>query len=496
MNSEHPLPQLDPDICYPIFVAHDGRFDGRVFMGVSSTGIYCRPVCRVKKPKKENCKFYASAARAEAAGFRPCLKCRPELAPGLAPVDARANLAHRAALMIEEGGLADQGLGQVARQLGVTTRHLHRVFVAEYGVAPVQYLQTCRLLLAKNLLTDTTLPVTEVAFAAGFGSVRRFNDTFKKYRLTPTDLRKTAHRQAASNQSSPSLSAGTITMLAGYRPPYLWDNLLAFLQRRAIMGVEAVDKGAYYRTVALAQGAEVYRGWVSVGHEPRKNALAITVAEALLPVFPKVWARLKHMFDLQSNPEEIYNKLQVMNEIKSGLAQLGTRLVGSFDAFEMSVRAILGQQVTVKAAQTLAGRLVTSLGQPIETPFSSLTHTFPGPEIFEAAVASELGELGIIGTRARSICVLAAEIVRGNIDLSRKADPEEQMAKLLALPGFGEWTVNYIAMRGLGWPDAFPHTDYGVKTALQMAPKEALKLADKWRPWRSYATLNLWNSLL
>lgn len=486
-------PDNSDEIRYAALKARDVRFDGRFFVGISSTGIYCRPVCRVRMPKKENCSFYLSAAAAEAAGFRPCLKCRPELAPGLAPVDALSGLARKAALMIETDGLSGSGLSGLADALGITDRHLRRAFGAEFGVSPVQYLQTRRLLLAKNLLTDTDLPVIDVALAAGFGSLRRFNDLFKtRYRLSPTALR----RQAPKPRTR---TGDQITLRLGYRPPYEWDKMLAFLGGRTIGGVEAVAEGEYRRTVVVSGDGREHYGWISVGHAPEKNALNVTMALSLLPVLAQVLARVRSLFDLHCNPAEIYECLSAMNEIKPGLCVMGTRLPGCFDPFEMSVRAILGQQITVKAARTLATRLAAAFGREIGASPSGLTHIFPTPEriaSLEGEMADHLGPLGIIGSRARSIQALARALTSGEIELSPTADEAEQRRKLLALPGFGPWTVEYLAMRALSRPDAFPHTDYGIKKALEkMTAGEILATAEKWRPWRAYAAINLWNSL-
>ncbi|MDR1901048.1 MAG: helix-turn-helix domain-containing protein [Treponema sp.] len=489
---------LDRKACYAALTAHDSRFDGKFFVGVSSTGIYCRPVCRVKRPKEKNCSFYASAAAAEAAGYRPCLKCRPELAPAwppaLSPVDAAGRLARKAAFTMAEDCLADHSLEDLAGRLGISSRHLRRIFYAEYGVSPVQYLQTLRLLLAKNLLTDTVLPVTEIAMTAGFGSLRRFNTLFKeRYRLTPRSLRKT--------DAPPDKG---ITLLIGFRPPYDWDGIISFLAGRAIPGIESVAGGAsgrasYRRTVTVPDKGSVCRGWISVSAAAKKDTLALTVSPSLIPVLSKVLSRVRLLFDTGCSPQEIYERLIVMNTIAPGLCRPGARLPGSFDPFEMSVRAVLGQQVTVKAARTLAGRFAQALGGEITTPFEDLTHTFPQPENIMALkkpAETILGELGIIRSRSRSIYALAEALTAGSITLSPEADPEAEMEKLLLLPGFGPWTVNYIGMRALSWPDAFPHTDYGIKKALPgKTAKEILALAENWRPWRSYAAINLWNSL-
>jgi AraC family transcriptional regulator of adaptative response / DNA-3-methyladenine glycosylase II len=493
MDYEEKPGALSRKACYAALSAHDSRFDGRFFVGVSSTGIYCRPICRVKRPKEKNCLFFPSAAAAEKAGYRPCLKCRPELAPGRAPADASSRIAGQAVLLLADDNLADSGIGELADRLGITGRHLRRVFCAEFGVSPVQYLQTCRLLLAKNLLTDTELPITEIAMTAGFGSIRRFNDLFKKrYRMAPGRLRKTL-------AISPDRGAGGITLFIAYRPPYEWTGLISFLAGRLISGVESLAQGVYRRTVALPQGDKIYRGWISLAQAPEKKSLALTVSPALLPVLPRVLSRVKLLFDTNCDPMEIYEKLSVMNRMSEGLCIPGTRLPGSFDPFEMSVRAILGQQVTVKAARTLAKRFAEALGEQILTPFEELTRTFPGPEkiiSLQGPVEDHLGPLGITGARSRSIYALARALTAGTITLSAGADPEEEMKKLLLLPGFGPWTVNYIGMRALSWPDAFPHTDYGVKKALPgKTEKEIAALAEQWRPWRSYAVINLWNSL-
>ena len=478
---------------YEAFKAKDARFDGRFFVGISSTGIYCRPVCRAKQPKVENCTFYSTAAEAEQAGFRPCLLCRPELAPGSSITDATANLVYRAARMLEENCGNGQSLNELAGRLGCTDRHLRRVFTAEYNVSPVQYLQTCRLLLAKNLLTDTDLSVLDVAMAAGFGSLRRFNDLFKKqYNLSPTALRKRTSKEKKHNSD--------VTLALGYRPPYRWEEILNFLAGRAIAGVDTVKNGEYMRTVHLvtAEGKHVY-GWIRVGHKSPNNALTITANETLLPVLPQVLARVRHLFDLYCDPDAVYQILSSMNDIRPGLCMLGIRLPGCFNAFEMAVRAVLGQQITVKAASTLAARIVNTYGTPIKTGIEGLTHVFPSPEdilTLDGPIENHLGPLGVIAARSRTIYDLARAIVQREIDFDLCAQPEEEIKKLMTIRGIGSWTAQYIAMRAMEWPDAFLETDVGVKKALETyTSKELLKMAEAWRPWRSYATINLWNTL-
>ncbi len=483
----------DKEACYAIFSAHDTRFDGRVFIGVASTGIYCRPICRVKMPKIENCSFFSSAAAAEAAGFRPCLKCRPELAPGLSPADASKRLARKAALMIEEDALSDSSILKLANSLGITDRHLRRVFSAEFGVSPVQYLQTRRLLLAKNLLTDTTLPITDVALTAGFGSIRRFNDLFKDtYKLTPTALRKKgASAEINTNQD--------IMLQLGYRPPYDWEKLLSFLNTRAIPGVESVKNNVYRRTISMHYAAAAVYGWLSVENDSSKNMLVIRISPSLLPVISRLLARIRILFDLDCEPFEIYDKLSTMNEHIAGVCVSGTRLIGCFDPFEMSVRAILGQQITLKAARTLAARMTSAFGEKITTPYEDLTHVFPSSKIIchlETPIEDQLGPIGITKAKARSILALAQALEKGAITLSQYADVKKEITYLLTLPGIGPWTAGYIAMRALGWPDAFLHTDYGIKKALHgMSQEKILSISESWRPWRSYAMMNLWHSL-
>lgn len=478
---------------YAAFAAKDARFDGRFFVGISTTGIYCRPVCRARQPKMHNCTFYQSAAQAEQAGYRPCLLCRPELAPGSSVTDSSSVLAHRAARLLEENCGSAQSLDELSKQLGCTGRHLRRVFKAKYSVSPVEYLQTCKLLLAKNLLTDTNLSVLEVAMAAGFGSLRRFNDLFKsRYKLSPTALRKCVEEGETAS--------GNITLLLGYRPPYRFEEMLSFLAARAIPGVELVKNGEYLRTVRLNDSKQnKIDGWLKVSHKPEKNALTVTVSESLLKVLPLVLSKVRYLFDLYCEPDTVYKALAPMNSIRPGLIVLGLRLPGSFGSFEMAVRAVLGQQITLKAANTLARRLVCALGAPIKTGIDGLTHVFPSPDdilALSGPIENHLGTLGIIATRARTVYALSSALANGEINFGICANPETETKKLMAIPGIGSWTAQYIAMRTMGWTDAFLETDVGVKKALEpYTSKEILKLANEWRPWRSYATINLWNSL-
>ena len=480
---------------YAAFRSKDPRFDGRFFVGVSSTGIYCRPICRARLPKAENCSFFATAAEAEGAGFRPCLLCRPELAPGSSTMDATVSLARRAALFLEENCGSGLRLDEIASRLGYTDRHLRRAFEAEYHVSPIQYLQTCRLLLAKNLLTDSDLPVLDVAMAAGFGSLRRFNDLFRKrYRLSPTALRRES-RNAGGRK-------GGLALKLGYRPPYEWQRILDFLSQRAIRGVEAIRDGGYWRTVSLVdEGRREASGWIRVGCREAGNALEVSFSDSLLPALPQVLARVRQLFDLDCEPDAICDALASMNGMRPGLCVPGTRLPGCFEPFEMAVRAVLGQQVTIKAAGTLAARLVEAHGLSVQTGIEGLTQAFPTPESIVALgrrgrIEDQLGPLGIIASRSRAILELARMFSRGDLRLDQSSSPEAEIGKLLTIPGIGPWTAKYIVMRAMGWPDAFLETDHGVKMALApRTTREISALAEAWRPWRSYAMINLWNSL-
>ena len=466
--------------CYRALRAHDARFDGRFFVGVATTGIYCRPVCTARTPREENCRFFPSAAAAEAGGFRPCLRCRPELAPGFAGVDANRRLARAAARAIEDSPDTEEGLPGLAERLGVTDRHLRRVFREELGVSPVAYAQTQRLLLAKHLLTDTQLPVLDVALASGFSSLRRFNDLFRtRYRMTPGDLRRSAPVRGPADRLDFELA---------FRPPYDWDAMRQFLARRAVPGVEAVDARRYLRTIDLGAGGAA--GWIAVARSPRRAALKVALSASLARAVPTVLARVKHLFDLSCRPDEVDGALGEFARGRPGL-----RLPGAADGFEVAVRAILGQQVTVRAATTLAGRFAKRFGTPMDTPFPALALACPRPAAIAAVEPGDIAALGIIASRARAIVALARAVESGALALEPDADVTATVALLESLPGVGPWTAQYIAMRALAWPDAFPHPDVAVIKALGLKPAAALREAERWRPWRSYAVLHLWKSL-
>jgi AraC family transcriptional regulator of adaptative response / DNA-3-methyladenine glycosylase II len=475
--------ELDAGTCYRALRARDARFDGRFFVAVSSTRIYCRPVCTARPPKRENCRFFRSAAAAECEGYRPCLRCRPELAPGNASIDATSRLAQAAANLIEDGSLNGAGVEAIAARIGITDRHLRRAFATEFGVSPVAFAQTQRLLLAKRLLTDTSMPVTEVALGSGFGSLRRFNALFKeRYRLNPRQLRRLAASASAPDALGFELS---------FRPPYDWPALLAFLGDRAIAGVEAVEGSWYRRAVRLVCDGREQRGWIEVGCSARKPALRVNLAPSLAKVIPPVLARVKSLMDLACHPLEVARTLGRLAERNPGL-----RVPGAFDGFEVAVRAILGQQVSVVAARTLAGRFAAAFGTPIDTPFASLVTAFPTAAEVASLAPERIARLGMPLSRARSIVALARANAAGRLALAPSADVEATLDKLRALPGIGEWTAQYIAMRALAWPDAFPPTDLGVQKALgETRAQRVLAIAEAWQPWRAYAVMHLWQSL-
>jgi AraC family transcriptional regulator of adaptative response / DNA-3-methyladenine glycosylase II len=475
---------LDADSCYRALSTHDSRFDGRFYVGVSSTGIYCRPVCTVRTPRRENCHFFPSAAAAEVEGYRPCLRCRPELAPGNASVDATARLAHAAVDLIEGGALEDVGFENLAARVGVTGRHLRRVFLAEFGVAPVEYAQTQRLLLSKRLLTDTALPVTEIALASGFQSLRRFNALFKsRYRMPPSRLRKVA---------APNALPDSLDFQLAYRPPYAFDALLEFLRDRAIEGVERVSGKSYWRTLAIEHRGATHAGWIDVHRVPRKAALAVSLSASFSRVVPLVLARVKHAFDLACNPDEIGARLGDL-----AAAHPGLRVPGTCDGFELAVRAVVGQQITVRAARTLLGRLVNTLGTPYAvTHASAPAMLFPTATRFAESTQDDIARLGMPSSRARTLMALATAVAGGAIDLGPGGDVDATIARLTALPGVGPWTANYIAMRALRWPDAFLANDLVVLKAMnETRPARALARSEAWRPWRAYAVIHLWKGM-
>ncbi len=510
------------DACYAAMKARDARFDGCFFTGVTSTGIYCRPVCSVRCPKRENCRFFGHAAQAESAGFRPCLRCRPELAPHSVVwsiQDASYILARQAARLLDEpeswadmdiaptpiasrmalppGGavLARGGpslhapsVAKLAMKLGVSDRHVRRIFEAQFGVSPLQYLQTRRLHTAKQLLADTQLPITQIALMSGFASVRRFNAAFAAhYRLSPTQLRRAAPKAD---------SAQGTTVKLGYRPPYDVQAMLAFMQTRCINTIESIaaDAEKYWarRTFSIEIADKKHVGWLQMRFDEPRSQLVLTVSDSLGDVLPLVIRRVRAAFDLDADPKAINAVLHADFPTGDGL-----RVPGALDGFELAVRAVLGQQITVAAARTLAQRLVNTFGEPIVTPWPELTRLFPSPAALAAARSEDLGQLGIVRQRQAAIVGLARAVSNG-LQLHGGADVQATIEALKALPGIGDWTAQYIAMRALRWPDAFPAADValhkilgvqGLKNPARLAGAASLA----WKPWRSYAVIRTWS---
>jgi AraC family transcriptional regulator, regulatory protein of adaptative response / DNA-3-methyladenine glycosylase II len=485
---------------YKALSARDSRFDGVFFVGVTSTDIYCRPICPARTPKAVNCRFFATPQEAEHAGFRPCLRCRPELAPGSAPVDDAHRIAQLIVQRLEEGQLDEQtGLEEIADQFELSSRQIRRIVQSELGVPPIQLLLTRRLLLAKQLLTDTALPATDVAFASGFSSVRRFNDAFtRRYGMPPTRLRKKASDKASALDPLIPLvpliedERQTSTLQLSYRPPYDWGGILTFLRARALEGIEHVTDTSYARTVRLRDA----KGWIRVTHSKKKHALLVELTHTLMPVLPALLARVRALFDLDARPDVIGRHLRKDTRLVAAVkANPGLRVPGAFSGFEMGLRAILGQQVTVKAATTISCRFVQAFGEPVVTPLAELNRFTPAPARVAAASVDDIARHGIIAARARSIIALAAADASGELSLDGGAqrNPDEAIARLAGLSGIGPWTAHYIAMRALRWPDAFPKEDIAVRRSLgDVTAKEAELLSQAWRPWRSYAVMHLW----
>ena len=493
------------DACYAAMKARDARFDGCFFTAVTSTGIYCRPVCSVKAPKRENCRFFGHAAQAESAGFRPCLRCRPELAPHSVVwsiQDASYILAHQAAKLLDEPeGWSDgpPSVEKLACKLGISGRHLRRIFEAQFGVSPLQYLQTRRLLTAKQLLADTQLPVTQVALMSGFASVRRFNAAFlAHYKLNPTQLR----RAASHPTSTPICLSGTaqgITIKLGYRPPYDVQAMRLFMQTHRIATIESIaaraDKDWSRRTFGIQTAGKRHTGWLQIRFDEARHQLVLTISDSLRDALPLLIRRVRAAFDLDADPSAINAVLH--HDFPTGDS---LRVPGELDGFELAVRAVLGQQITVAAARTLTQRLVDKFGEPISTPWPELSRLFPTPEALasdEGDVADQMGKLGIVRQRQAAIIGIAKGVVNGSLQLQANADVEATILALKALPGIGDWTAQYIAMRALRWPDAFPAGDVALHKQLGVQGlKNPARLAEAasvgWKPWRSYAVIRTW----
>lgn len=482
---------LDREACYRALLTRDARFDGQFFTAVRTTGIYCRPICPARPPKLENIIFMPSAAAAQAAGFRPCLRCRPETSPDLAAWHGTSATVSRAMALIAAGGLNDAAVEALADRLGMGERQLRRLFRKHLGASPKAVAQSRRLLFAKQLITDTTLPMAEVALASGFGSLRRFNDTFRTlYGRPPRSLRRADAADTA---------VSTISLTLPFKPPYDWPAMIGFLAARAIRGVEAVQPGCYARAISLGGS----QGTITVRPAERQNALIAIIRFPVITALPAIVERIRRLFDLGADPAVIGAHLAEDPVMAPHVAaRPGLRVPGAWDGFELAVRGILGQQITVGAATALAGKLVALCGTPLppstDPAAAAIGHTFPSPE--QIGRLDDLGaRIGMPRSRAAAIIALAAAASADPTLFEPGPGLDEAIARLRALPGIGEWTAQYIAMRALHEPDAFPAADIGLLRAMatpegRPTPARLLAAAAAWRPWRAYAVLHLWAS--
>ncbi len=475
--------ELNDDQYYQILHARDVRFDGQFFVGVASTGIYCRPICPAQVPRRDRCTFYRNAAAAEGAGYRPCLRCRPELAPGLAPVDGTKRLARAIVDRLHCGALSEGTLEDLADEFSLSSRQLRRIVLSEFGVTPVAIARTRRLLLAKQLLTDSSLRLVDIAFASGFSSVRQFNRAFlQAYRMAPSTMRR-------SRTDTP---AEGIPLKLGFRPPLAWNALTGFLVSRSDGLSQGMVAGHYVRTVRLGKA----EGWIAA-RPVAEGVLLVQVAPSLLSCLPELQQRLRRLFDLDTHPGQIEHHLVQDEALAVFIRQCpGLRLPGTIDGFELALRAILGQQISVKAASTLFKRVVERFGTAVETPFEGIDRLAPSAADIAQLQVQQLLDCGITRRRAETIRLLAQAVADQCLVLEPSADPASTREQLLALPGIGPWTVEYVAMRALADPDAFPPSDLGLLKGMNAStPAELNTHADHWRPWRAYAAFHIWHSL-
>jgi AraC family transcriptional regulator, regulatory protein of adaptative response / DNA-3-methyladenine glycosylase II len=477
---------LDPEALNRARISRDPRFDGKFFIAVTSTGIYCRPICPSRYAKRAHVRFFGSPAAAEAAGFRPCLRCRPEAAPGTPAWLGTAAVVRRALRLIEAGALDEDSVEVLAGRLGIGPRQLLRLFVRHIGASPLAVAQTRRLHFAVCLLEETNLPITQIAMAAGFGSSRRFNDAFRNtYRRAPSELRRAGRGGRAARNSE------EVVLRLAYRPPYDWEHVRTFLATRAVAGIERVDERGYARTVACEGGHAV----IQVAHLPGEDALELRVAGAPPAALLQLSTTARRVFDLAADPQRIGAELAADALIGPlARARPGLRIPGAWDPFECAVRAILGQQVSVAAGRTFTARLVEQLGPAIRTGAEGLTRLFPDAALIAAA---PLGSFGVTRSRAATVRALARALLERRIDFG--AAPVEVIAALVALPGIGAWTAQYVALRALGEPDAMPAGDLvlrrmAAEAARLPSVRELEERARAWRPWRGYAVMHLWRA--
>lgn len=466
-------------------LARDSRFDGRFFVAVRTTGIYCRPICPAVAPKRENVTFFANAAAAGEAGYRPCLRCRPECAPGSPAWSGTSATVRRGLRLIEGGALDDGNVETLADRLGVTGRHLRRLFNVHVGASPLAVAQTRRLHFAKRLIDDTILPMQDIAIASGYGSVRRFNDAFRKtYQRAPSDLRQS---RVSTQQSS---EGAALTVRLPCRAPYRWQDVMRFYSLRATPGVETIEDGRYRRAL-LVGDSEVL---LEVGESDQPGHLALTLSGVPTESLYTMVQRARDVFDLDAPSSDIAATLAADPRMRALLKQQpGVRVPGAWDGFELTVRAILGQQISVKAATTIAGRIATRYGTPLARPVPGLTHLFPSPARLRRA---RFNDIGLVRSRAATLRSLAAAVADGHLSFDPLQDLDEFRQRLTAVKGIGDWTAEYVLMRAIKHPDALPASDLGLIKALspgtRVTPAALTARAESWRPWRSYAAMLLW----
>jgi AraC family transcriptional regulator, regulatory protein of adaptative response / DNA-3-methyladenine glycosylase II len=473
---------LDWRVCSRARLARDARFDGKFFIGVLSTGIYCRPICRARTSKETNVRYFASAAAAAEAGFRPCLRCRPESSPGTPAWAGTQNTVSRALRLIREGGLEDGGVEALAERLGVGSRHLRRLFLKHLGATPSAVAHTRRLHFAKKLIDETSLPMIQVALGSGFGCVRRFNAAIRKtYHRTPSQIRRLVRQTAI-------LPENQYLFRLHFRPPYHWEGMLAFLAARATPGVEVVELGTYRRSIALQN----QHGYFEVALHEGNDALDVRIQFGDPCSLFFIIERIRAMFDLSADWTEIARTLRSDPVLAERVqAAPGLRVPGCWNGFELTTRAVLAQQISVQSATALAGRIARIFGRPFSAA-SNLTHLFPPPEVLAEA---DLTRAGVPRVRAETIRAVARAVCDGQISFERIADTDAFLTRLCEIPGIGKWTAQYVAMRALGEPDALPAGDVGLLRALDLtSSRELEQRSEAWRPWRAYATLYLWNS--
>lgn len=476
---------LDAHRCYQALLSRDRRFDGHFFTAVKTTGIYCRPVCPAPPPKPANVVFYPCAAAAEEAGYRACLRCRPETSPGTPAWQGSSAVVARALRLLRTTDLEEVDADSLAARLGVGARQLRRLFARHLGASPMSVLRAQRLHFARVLLDETTAPIAEVAAAAGFGSLRQFNHAVRAaFGDSPSGLRRRRRRAV-------DVPGERIALRLAYRPPLDWDALVRFLAARAIPGVESVAARGYRRTVEVGGTAAM----IEVEPAPDQPHLLLGCTVSDCSHLMALAQRARRLFDLDADPMLVAGHLERSPLLASRVAAApGLRVPGAWDPFELAVRAVLGQQVTVAGATTLAGRLVERWGRRVDLA-ENLTHLFPRPQDLAEA---EVESIGMPRARGATIRALAAAVASGDLALDAFRGLDDGLARLCALPGMGEWTAHYIAMRAYGEPDAFPASDLGLRRALgngggALAPREVERLAEEWRPWRAYAALHLWN---